>query len=217
MNRLNVNVGTVTGVSRSDRFLPRFYANGFTAEQIQAIFIDELASLPAPSLVRALLLPSCVGRITGKKTGGGLVDLPELFSHLIAKYNLKPQPNLRVIAFNVFTGRPVVFEGTDCDLLTALCASCAVPVLMRPVWFGQNDAFGKLSMLTKGLKGINGHGLLIDGGVHHPYPGTFCKGPAIIGKLGFATALPKHRLSRSDMIMHLMEMAAAPSDEQAIS
>lgn len=205
---LHVAVGMVTGVSIGS-IVAAFYANGYSADEILEIFIKELGNLPTPSLVRSLLLPQCVGKVFGTKTGRGLVDLPEVISRLVDVYDLKPQPNLRIIAFSLLTGKPVVFQGTDYNLVEAICASCAVPILMRPVWFGrlgkQRDPLSKLAALITGLTDV-----LVDGGVHHPCPGTFCEGKAIIGKLGFATALPKHRLSPTDTIMHVMEMLGAP-------
>ncbi len=209
IEELNVNTGIITGVSIGS-IIATLYTNGYNPQEIEEIFATELTELPAPGLVRSLLIPPLVGRIFGGTTGGGLVDLHAVFSHLIEKYDLRPQPNLRIIAYNLLKRSPVVFEGTDYDLLTAVTASCAVPFLMRPVWFGQQDLLGKILTLATSWLGHSEEGVLVDGGVHHPYPGNFCKGTAIIGKLGFATALPTRLLSPTDLVLHMMEMMAAP-------
>ncbi|HEY9732275.1 MAG TPA: patatin-like phospholipase family protein [Drouetiella sp.] len=209
IEELNVNTGIITGVSIGS-LIATLYTNGFSPAQIEEIFATELTEVPTPGLVRSLLIPAPIGRLFRVTTGGGLVDLPALFSHLIEKYDLKPQPNLRIVAYNLFKREPVVFEGTDYDLLTAVCASCAVPFLMRPVWFGQPNIIDKLTTVAASWLGLSEKGLLVDGGVHHPCPGNFSKGTAIIGKLGFATSLPRRWLSSTDLLFHLLEMAAAP-------
>jgi len=209
IEELKINTGIITGVSIGS-LIATLYTNGYSPEQIEEIFASELSEVPTPSLVRSLLIPAPVGRLFGGTTGGGLIDLPALFSHLIEKYDLKPQPNLRIVAYNLFKREPVVFEGTDYDLLTAVSASCAVPLLMRPVWFGQPNIINKLTTVAASWLGLSEEGVLVDGGVHHPCPGDFCKGTAIIGKLGFATALPRRWLSSTDLIFHALEMVAAP-------
>lgn len=209
IEELKINTGMITGVSIGS-LIATLYTNGYSPEQIEEIFASELTEVPTPSLVRSLLIPAPVGRLFGGTTGGGLIDLPALFSHLIEKYDLKPQPNLRIVAYNLFKREPVVFEGTDYDLLTAVSASCAVPLLMRPVWFGQPNIINKLTTVAANWLGLSEEGVLVDGGVHHPCPGDFCKGTAIIGKLGFATALPRRWLSSTDLIFHALEMVAAP-------
>jgi hypothetical protein len=209
IEELNVNTGIITGVSIGS-LIATLYTNGFSPAEIEEIFATELTEVPTPSLVRSLLIPAPLGRLFGGTTGGGLVDLPALFSHLIEKYDLKPQPHLRIVAYNLFKREPVVFEGTDYDLLTAICASCAVPLLMRPVWFGQPNIIDKITSLAQSWLGLSEKGLLVDGGVHHPCPGDFSKGTAIIGKLGFATAFPHRWMSSTDLLFHLLEMAAAP-------
>lgn len=209
IEELEINTGMITGVSIGS-LIATLYTNGYSPTQIEEIFASELTEIPSPSLVRSLLIPAPVGRLFGGTTGGGLIDLPALFSHLIEKYDLKPQPNLRIVAYNLFKREPVVFEGTDYDLLTAVSASCAVPLLMRPVWFGQPNIIAKLATVAASWLGLSEEGVLVDGGVHHPCPGDFCKGTAIIGKLGFATALPQRWLSSTDLIFHALEMVAAP-------
>ena len=179
-------------------------------EEIEEIFATELTELPAPKLVRSLLIPRSIGRLFGGTTGGGLVDLNALFSHLIDKYELRPQPNLRIIAYNIVKRSPVVFEGTDYDLLTAVTASCAVPFLIAAGLVWATRSASTMTTLVGSWLGLSEEGILVDGGVHHPYPGNFCQGTAIIGKLGFAGALPTRWLSPADLVLHLSEMVVAP-------
>lgn len=209
IEELKVKTGIITGVSIGS-LIATLYTNGFSPQEIENIFATELTEIPTPSLVRSLLIPAPIGRLFRCTTGGGLIDLPALFAHLIEKYDLKPQPNLRIVAYNLVKREPVVFEGTDYDLLTAVCASCAVPFLMRPVWFGQPNIIDKLTTIAATWLGLSEEGVMVDGGVHHPCPGDFCKGTAIIGKLGFARALPRRWLSPTDLIFHILEMAASP-------
>lgn len=211
LEEAKVNIGTITGVSIGS-LIATFYANGYSPDQITEIFIEELTKLPPVSLTGALVLPERVNRLLGLKLGSGLVDLNALFAHFIKKYKLRPRRNLRIIAYNVLKRTPVVFEGCHYDLLTALSASCAIPLVMRPVWHGQKDLRSKLATIVDSLRGRNkgDHGVRVDGGLHHPYPADFCHGKAIIAKLGMASALPTRKLSKTEMFFHLVELMAAP-------
>ena len=79
---------------------------------------------------------------------------------------------------------------------------------MRPVWFGQNDALSTVTTVLNSLRRKTTEGILVDGGLHHPAPGEFCKGPAIISKLGMAKKLPSEWLSPMDLFFHMLEMSA---------
>jgi hypothetical protein len=98
-----------------------------------------------------------------------LLDMLPVMRELVEKYDLKPNPHLKIVAFDLIRRKPVVFEGTDYDLAVALAASCTVwgPAMMRPVpcWY----------------KGS--YYLLVDGGFFHPQPGILNEGRAIIAKL----------------------------------
>jgi predicted acylesterase/phospholipase RssA len=116
--------------------------------------------------------------------------------HLVDRYGLKPQENLRIIAFNVWKRQPVVFEGTNYDLAAAIAASCSIPAVMRPVWGSTSEASG-------------GAGLLVDGGVHHLHPVEFCNGPALVSKLGPATRFPPRSLPIPFWGPHMAEVMSS--------
>ncbi len=174
IEELNINTGIITGVSIGS-LIATLYTNGFNPQEIEEIFATELTEVPTPSLVRSLLIPAPVGRLFGGTTGGGLIDLPALFAHLIEKYDLRPQPNLRIVAYNLIKREPVVFEGLDYDLLTAICASCR-PLLMRPFWFGQPNMLDKLTIVASTWLGLTDKGVLVDGGVASSVPRRFLQG-----------------------------------------
>ncbi len=199
LEELDVKTGIVTGVSIGS-LLATLYANGYSPEQVFEIFLKEVQYITPGKLLKALILPA---PLDGRLIGGGF-KLKDFFADMISKYNLKPRPNLRIIAYNVIKKQPVIFEGENYDLLTALSASCAVPFVMRPVWYGGKR--DKVKTAIKSWQGKTDEGVLVDGGVHHPYPSEFCKGKAIIGKLGFATDLPDEELSIVDTLFHLGEM-----------
>ncbi len=193
-----VSIGTITGVSIGS-VVAAFHTNGYTPEEINRIFIIELMGLDPDSLKRTLHLPS-----TARLLKRGFVDLGELFRKIVDKYELKPQPNLRILAYNVLKAEPVLFEGTDYDLSKAISASCAIPGVMRPVWHGRNQSSGKPQARCR--HGESEDGILVDGGVHHPNPGEFSEGTAIISKLGFASSLPSLPMPIFDLGFHLLEM-----------
>lgn len=199
LEELDVKTGIITGVSIGS-LLATLYANGYSPEQVFEIFLKEVQYITPGKLLKALVLPA---PFDGKLIGGGF-KLKDFFADMIEKYKLKPRPNLRIIAYNVIKQQPVIFEGENYDLLTALSASCAVPFVMRPVWYGGEK--NKVGTAIKSWRGKTDEGVLVDGGVHHPYPSEFCKGRAIIGKLGFATELPDEDLSIVDTLFHLGEL-----------
>lgn len=144
-----VPVKSITGVSIGS-IVATMYLNGVPLDTIKRAFVEDISFPPLFTAVRAILPSLNPLRILG------VVDLIPLMSHLVEKYNLKPQPGLRMTAYDVLRLESVVFEGLDYDLTLALAASCSVPGLMRPVYVNRD---GKRR-------------LLVDGGVHHPHPGS---------------------------------------------
>lgn len=194
-----VAVGTITGVSIGSA-VAAFYANGYSPDEIQTIFAREVRRLSPRHQERSV-------RARNLLRGG--IDLKELFADMVERYKLRPRRNLRILAYNVLNGKPVVFEGSGYDLATAIAASCSVPGVMRPVWFGQKDIVSTVTTIIDSWRGKTTKGILVDGGVHHPNPGQFCSGPAIISKLGFTRSLPSQWLSPVDLFFHLVELAAS--------
>ncbi len=191
----NVDTGVHTGVSIGS-IIATLVANGYKAREIEAIFLKEFGNIDPDLLGKTL-------RWRGLKRflkAGGLIDFSELLKGICQRYDLKPQPNLRIIAFNVRTCEAVVFEGTDYCLHEALTASCSIPGIMRPVWYGRNCHTSDEDMSHKPLD------VLVDGGLHHPNPGNFSEHPAIISALGFASKLPSRLLSPADFLFHMIEL-----------
>jgi hypothetical protein len=190
-----VVTGKVTGVSIGSA-AAAFYTNGYSPDEFTEIFLREIANLSPVKGQRGVMVRDML-------RGG--INLKRKFHDITVRYKLRPREELRILAFNVLNGKPVLFEGTNYDLPTALAASCSVPGVMRPVWFGQDNVVGTI---IKGWRGKTTEGILVDGGLHHPAPGHFCQGPAIISKLGIANSLPAERLSPTDLVFHVLEMSA---------
>ncbi len=144
-----VPIKSITGVSIGS-IVATMYLNGVPLDAIKRAFVEDISFPPLFTAVRAILPSLNPLRMLG------VVDLIPLMSHLVQKYDLKPQPGLRMTAYDVLRLESVVFEGLDYDLTLALAASCSVPGLMRPVYVNRD---GKRR-------------LLVDGGVHHPHPGN---------------------------------------------
>lgn len=187
-----IAVGDIVGVSIGS-LVATFYANGYAPDRILTILSGVLGKLDPDMLARALR-----SFYSPRKLIKGGADLSELFSELCTTYKLVPKDNLKIIAFNVRKREPVVFEGSDYDLVAALTASCCVPGLMRPVWYGRDDSVSKK----------HGKHHMIDGGIYHPHPTEFCTRRAIVSRLGHARDLPDESLATADLVYHLLEMGA---------
>lgn len=195
IEELQVDTGMHTGVSIGS-VIATFVSNGYTAKEIEAIFLKEFGKIDSDLLGKTL-------RWRGLKRflkAGGLIDFSELLKDMCQRYNLKPQPNLRIIAYNVRTCKAVIFQGTDYCLHEALTASCSIPGIMRPVWYGRNCHVPDEDIGHQTLD------VLVDGGLHHPNPGNFSEHPAIISALGFASWLPMRMLSPADFLFHMIEL-----------
>jgi len=196
-----VAVGKITGISVGS-LMAAFYANGFTADQLEEIFIrEDLRRRISQRLnsLRAWLNP--VSRITG------VINLKPEFERLVTRYNLKPRNNLRIVAYDIARRTPVVFEGTQYDLATALAASCAIPFIMRPVVYtperSQTRFVSQIAAQSMARSAI-----LVDGGVHHMNPSCYCDGPAIVFTLGAVTRLPAELPKPVEAVFHLGELVA---------
>jgi predicted acylesterase/phospholipase RssA len=150
-----------TGVSIGS-VVATLYTNGYSTQEIRQVFIEELCS-PSFSLMWRSLIPPVFNPL--RMFCGGFFNLLPFMTYLVDKYKLEHKPNLRIIAFDLHTCKPV--EMNDFPMEVALAASCAVPGMMRPVPFEKD---GQSYML-------------VDGGAYHPHPGKFCSTPAIIAKL----------------------------------
>jgi Patatin-like phospholipase len=202
-----VPVDYITGISIGS-IVATLYVNGFSPEQVKDIIFEELHTVLPDQVADGKLSWKGSYRAVTSEILGPYVKLWNLEKHLrnlVSKYDCKPHKNLRILASNLFNGRPVVFEGTDYNLVGALAASCAFPIVMKPIVLEKQSC-----ELTRRFKRLQlQHSLLIDGGIHHPNPGHFCKGPAIIGKLGFARKMPAEKLTPAEYMCHLLEVMAS--------
>ncbi len=186
-----VNVNMFTGASAGS-LAGLFYTNGYSPKEMLNIFLEEDLRNAAVRNPLAFLNPF-------NMLSGGLIDIEEFSRRLVEKYDLRAQPNLRILAYNVLRREPVVFEGTDYDVVKAVGASCAVPIVMKPIFHRGGRGEGSM----------NKAGILVDGGLHDINPHKWVKGRAIIANLGFAKELPNEWLSPMDWYFHLLEMTCS--------
>lgn len=179
-----VPVKFITGVSGGS-LVAALYANDYSPEQIKEILMSNEFRYPKP-----YVLAQCLHLADPWNLYPYAIDFRPWINDFVDTYKLKPQENLRIVATDAKTLKPVVFEGTNYDLVTALSASTAASIglNMKPV---EQD----------GRK-------LIDGFYYHPIPASVAKeAPAIISKVGFVSQFPKEFLNPWDTMMHLREMA----------
>ncbi len=224
-----------TGISIGS-LIATFYVNGFKPDEITDLLCDELNSLIERTQLEDLNSDwrkwvTASGKILSPYKV--LWDFQNILQVIIKKYHLRPKENLRIVASNLFNGKAVIFEGNNYDLLSAMAASCAFPLVMKPIVVERaaesSNLFPKhkipaelskrlmkvweLKILEKPTeiserlaKTLLTSRVLIDGGIHHPHPGHFCKGPAIVSKLGFARRLPSEPISPAEFLAHLLEV-----------
>lgn len=186
LEEAHVPIGKITGVSVGS-IIATFRSNGYTTAQIREIFVEGLAGRNS---MKTLL--SCMQTIPDPITFaiGGMLDLIGAVREMVARFNLKPNHNLRIIACDIMRHTPVVFEGTDYDLAHAIASSCSLPGVFRPQWH----------------MGANGIQLLGDGALYHYSPAEFCSGPAIFSIFRQATTVPTQFSSFLDWYFSVREI-----------
>ncbi len=176
----HVKVGTETGVSIGS-IVGTLHANGYSARQIEQIMKDELVHSDMQSLTQS----HQPLRHPVRTLGSHFISMRAPMENFVAKYNLEPQDNLRIVAYNLSTRKPIVFEGKNYNLAEALAASSSIPGAMRPVYY--RPAKGELpESMRKG-------GLLVDGGAYRMAPSEFSDQPAIIAKISSQSPFPSLR------------------------
>jgi predicted acylesterase/phospholipase RssA len=226
-----IGVESFTGISIGS-LIATMYVNGYQPDEINEILCAELNVV-----ISTVGLEDLNWNVRKWVTVSSALFSPyltlwnfeKILRSLTLKYHLRPQTNLRIVASNLFSGHPVIFEGEDYDLPAALAASCAFPFVVKPVILDKakeltnrsanvlelpgdfRQKFGRIlekpsELSDKVTKILLGRSILIDGGIHHPHPGHFCKGPAIISKLGFARQLPNESLSPAEYMCHVLEL-----------
>lgn len=180
-----VSIGSLVGA---------MYVNGESPQTLAATFMAELDRFGRHAFEAMVSLRGLWNIVRH----GGAVDVKPFFDDMIARHNLRTQPNLKIIAAYWNKGvQPFLFDSGDYDLSTALNASCAMPPFVKPIWF------------TKDQKTVR----LVDGGVWHDTPHHFCERPAVISRLGLAKKLPDHELGALDKVIHVGEMVVRPVKE----
>lgn len=176
-----VSIGSLVGT---------IFANGHPVPQLADTFMHELDRFGRQAFKNLFTVRAARNIFSN----GGAVNVRPFFDDLVARHNLRPQPNLKIVAAYWNGGfKPHLFSGTEFDIATALHASCAMPPFIESVW------------VPEGKKNRR----LIDGGVWHQAPHQFCTRPAIISRLGPARKLPPAPLHGVDMVIHLGEMVAS--------
>ncbi len=176
----HVKVGTETGVSIGS-IVGALHTNGYSTRQIEQIMKTELVHSDLQNLTQShqpLKHPL-------RSIGSHFVSMRSSMEGFVDKYNLKPQENLRIVAYNLTARKPIVFEGTNYDLAEALAASSAIPGAMRPVFY--RPAKGELP------ESMRKAGLLVDGGAYRMAPSEFSDQPAIIAKISAQSPFPSLR------------------------
>lgn len=195
----DVEVGKLTGVSAGS-LVAALYTNGISTAEMAEIYLSERMH---SALTAAVNHP--MRMLNPLRYVMGLVDIRSPLEEIVRKYNLRPNHNLRIVAYNVWRREPVVFEGTKYDLATALAASCAVPGVMRPVWYSPECGSYPKFVTKLAARTMPHKGFLVDGGVHHMNPAHLCKGPAIVSSLGMASKMPSEFLGVVDWAFHMAE------------
>lgn len=182
---LKVDVGCVTGTS-AGAMTAAFISNGYSPEDLIPIFLEFLDARQNPmNLLRGFKVCDPLAYAVG-----GNWSLEPFVRELVEKYQLKPNNKLKIIACDILKHEPVVFQGTDYDLVTALTAACSVPGVFSPVWY---YAEGRPM-------------LLVDGAVYHYNPTEFQCGSSIVSKFRPASAMPKEWKWPADLYFHMREL-----------
>jgi hypothetical protein len=156
---LRIDIGTVLGVSCGS-LIGAFITNGYNADNLIPIFLKILGARFDPAnFVKGIRAADPLSLFIG-----GWFSLEPAIKEIVDRYGLKPNRRLRILACDILTHQPVIFEGTDYDLVHALTASGSVPSIFQPVWDFSHGQ-GKL---------------LVDGAVYHFNPTEFTDGPAIV-------------------------------------
>lgn len=197
LEEFNVIPKRIIGVSIGSS-IATLRTNKFSVDQCRDILLDELRNFDRSAVSRFFRSFN----LFQLKRQGGLIDLRTVFEAAVSKYGLRPQPDLGIVAYDIDRRKPVLFEGTDYDLASAIAGSCSVPLMMRVTHYGQN--------YPSGMR-------LLDGALHHPCPVSFSPRPAIVFRLGLASKPPREKLPWYDRLLHMGERFVRPFWESRFS
>jgi hypothetical protein len=185
MREHKIEVGGVLGVSAGS-MTAAFHTNGYQPEDMIPVFLamrgmrDDLSAVLEGTRLADPIAMSV----------GGTFSLKPFITKLIAKFNLKPNKRLKILACDYLTREPVVFEGENYDLATALTASGSPPGVFQPEWYIDNGR----------------PRLLVDGACYHYNPTEFFDRPAFVSKFRPASAMPKEWKYPIDLYFHCREL-----------
>lgn len=201
-----IKVGMVTGVSIGSA-VSALYRNGYCPDESLEILLSEFTAFNK-RVVGGGKEPTSLDTILSVLSG---LDLLPFFQDVLTRYNVKPRRNLRIVAFDAIKMKPVTFEGLKYDIATAVAASCSIPFIMRPVFRGNWKRGRTVRTIFDRVRGKAEETVLVDGGVYHPAPSSFCKGKALISRLGMATAMrPKDDCATwAEYVFQSIEVAAS--------
>lgn len=185
IEELGIPVGTVTGASVGS-IIAAFVTNGYGVEELTRAFNRGLNNrMNLGMFISTLSWGDPLSVMIG-----GPVDLSQPMREMVREFGLKPNKQLKIVAFDLIQKEPVVFEGEDYDLAAALTASCALPTVLRPVWY-QDGARLRL---------------LADGALYHYNPTCFSSAPAIVSTLKPASEWSREFQLPLDFYFHMREL-----------
>lgn len=126
LQKNNINPACVAGTSAGS-IVAAMVACGFTAERIEEIAYKlDWFSMIQPHL-------NLTGIFSSKK-------IQQLLNSLLpVKYFGETRIPLAIVATDIITGKPVVFDKPEEEIATAVMASCSVPGLYAPVVYKQHQ------------------------------------------------------------------------------
>lgn len=180
-----IEVGEVLGVSAGS-LTAAFFTNGYTPEEMIPIMLAIRGERDRPgALFEGTRIADPISMMVG-----GTFSLRPFLTKLVEKYNLKPNKRLKILACDYFTREPVLFEGEDMDLVTALTSSGSPPGVFQPEWYMDGGR----------------PRLLVDGAYYHYNPTEFFDRPAIVSKFRPASAMPTEWKYPIDLYFHFREL-----------
>jgi len=180
---LGVPIGKITGVSVGN-LIAVMATNGMSPDEMAA---ETLHGLRQRNDLSFLIKTFTPGDLISLLVGGP-IDMTVPMREMVDRLGLKPNKQLQIVACDFFTKEPYLFSGDDYDLAKAMTASCALPSVLRPVWYD-----GKL---------------LVDGAVYHYNPVDFSREPAIVFTFRAASEQPNSADLQTplDLYFHWREM-----------
>ncbi len=189
LEELGFNVSKFTGASVG-AIIAALAANDWSSTRIMDLFLASHDRSANPLLLASAIvmpdMPTFVHALMTGFSGYTCLSLEGPWKESVKALGITPSERLRILACESGSKKPVLFEGVDYDLGTALSASGAFPGVFKSVQYQGKD--------------------LVDGAVYHRNPDEFCTDPAVISSLGFASKWPNEMLDMVSLYFHYREM-----------